>query len=138
MLHSYLPEAIYGSSAVVLNNVMYNIGGYLSSRSVAWCRLKSKYVTSWQFMDLSNSNFKGYSWREALVVENKIVYFGSSNENRTFVLEKEEQSEKLRVVRQDEGIDLRRGFWNSSSCVFKNEIYAFKRRNYGDVHIYSL
>ena len=56
-------------------------------------------------MDLENYSFKGYFWREALVVGNKIVYFGSHDQNATFVLEAEEEG-KLRVVRQDEGFDL--------------------------------
>ena len=52
-------------------------------------------------MDVTNYNFKRNFWREAFVVENKIVYFGSWNEKATFVLEKEEEAEQLRVVRKD-------------------------------------
>ena len=51
-------------------------------------------------MDLENYSFEGYCLREALVVGNKIVYFGSEDQNATFVLEEEEEG-KLRVVRQD-------------------------------------
>ena len=34
------------------------------------------------------------------------------NANATFVLELEEDSEQLKVVRTDGGFDLRRGYWN--------------------------
>ena len=52
-------------------------------------------------MDLPNLNFTGYSIREALVVGNAIVYFGSEYKNATFVVEKEEESEQLKVARED-------------------------------------
>ena len=58
-------------------------------------------------MDLENYSYKGYCYREALVAGNKIVYFGSRNQNATFMLEEEEEG-KLRVVRQDEGFELDR------------------------------
>lgn len=89
-------------------------------------------------MDLPHYDFTEYYDREALVVEDKIVYFGSSNEKITFVLEKEEESEKLKEVREDEGFNLLTGAYNTSSCVFKNEIYAFAKGNYEEVHRYSL
>ena len=117
---------------------MYNIGGAGSSHSLMWCRLSSTYRAKWEFTDLASHNFGGYYSREALAVEYKIVYFGSWNANATFVLEQEEESEQLKVVREDEGFDLVRGHWNTASCVFKNEIYAFKTGNYEEVHRYSL
>ena len=83
-------------------------------------------------MDLENYSFEGYYHREALVVGNKVVYFGSRNENATFVLEEEEEG-KLRVVRKDEGFDLDR-YYNTASCVFKKEIYAFQKCKYDKVH----
>ena len=52
-------------------------------------------------MDLPNYSFTGYYDREAFVMENKIVYFGWSNKNATFVLERDEESEQLKVVRED-------------------------------------
>ena len=109
---------------------MYNIGGYPSSHSVLWCRLSSTYAAKWKFVDLPNYSFTGYHNREALVGENTIVYFGAKNENTTFVLERDEESEQLEVVRKDEGFSLHRGYYNTASCVFKNEIYAFKTDNY--------
>ena len=63
------------SSAVVLNDVMYNIGGDGSTHSVEWYRLNAP--PNWKFMELrSNYDFRGFWFREALVLENKIVYFG--------------------------------------------------------------
>ena len=52
-------------------------------------------------MEIPNFSFNGYSRREALVVENKIVYFGSSDENASFVQEEGEESGKLKVARKD-------------------------------------
>ena len=89
------------------------------------CRLSSTYATEWKFVDLPNYSFKRYQEREAVVVENAIVYFGVNNKKSTFVLEQDEESEQLQVVREDEGFNLERGYWNTASCVLKNEIYAF-------------
>ena len=65
-----------------------------------WCQLSSSYLTDWKIMDLPNYSFKGHCVRDALVVENKIVYFGSSDKYVTFVLE-EEEGEQLKVVTED-------------------------------------
>ena len=55
----------------------------------------------WKFLDLPDNIFAGYySYWEAFVVENKIVYFGSRSENATFVLAIAEDSEQLKVVRK--------------------------------------
>ena len=86
---------------------------------------------------MSNYSFTGFYFREALPVENKIVNFGSNFEKKTYVLEQEEDSE-LKLVREDEGFDLLRGYYSTASCFLKNEIYAFKTWNYTDVHRYSL
>ena len=125
-----------GSSAVVLNSVIYNIGGGGSSHSVWWCSLLSNDPPKWKSMDLENYSFKGYRWREALVVGNKIVYFGSNNQNATFMLEEEEEG-TLRVTRKDDGFDLNRSI-NTASRVFKKEIYAFKTGKYDEVHRYNV
>ena len=66
-----------------------------------WCRLGSNQSPKWKFMEIPNFSFNGYSRREALVVENKIVYFGSSDENASFVQEEGEESGKLKVARKD-------------------------------------
>ena len=99
---------MFASSAVILNSVIYNIGGFGSSHSVLWCSLHSPNPPKWKPMDFENYSFKGYWYREALVVGNRIVYFGSRNKNATFVLEEEEEEGKPRVVRQDQGFYLNR------------------------------
>ena len=86
---------------MVYQSVIYNLGGYKCSHSVAWCRLSSTTHFRWKLADLAHHNFKGYYSREAFEVENKIVYFGSRDVNSSFVLEQEEDSEQLRVVRED-------------------------------------
>ena len=42
-------------------------------------------------MDLEKWNFREYRYRGALVVENKIVYFGSMDYYASFVLEEEKR-----------------------------------------------
>ena len=73
----------------------------------------------------------------AFVLEKRIVYFGSRNKNTTFVIEKEEKSEYLKIVREA-GFNLERLYNNNASSVFKNHIYAFKANDYRNVHSYSL
>ena len=82
--HSRLPEASYGSSAVVLNSVIYVIGGDPSSHSAMWCSLAYDAPFMWKFMDLPNYNFQRYWCREAFVVGKSIVYF-VSNYRETFL-----------------------------------------------------
>ena len=134
--HSQLPEATKHSSAVVFHNILYNIGGERSSHSLTLCHLSSQYQAQWKLMDLPNYDFKEYQFREVMTVENKIVYFGWYIQKTSFVLE--EESERLKVVREDGGFDLFRGDWSTASRVLGNEIYAFKTRNYKEVHRYSL
>ena len=74
-MHSQLLEPLMGSAAVVMNEVMYNIGGSGSSHSVMQCRLSSK--SKWEFMSIPKYSFNGYHNREAVLVENKIVFFGN-------------------------------------------------------------
>ena len=71
-------------------------------------------------------------------MEDKIGYFGSSGINATLVLKKEDESEQLRVEREEEGLFLWRGGYNAASCVSRNEIYAFTFKNYQEVYRYSL
>ena len=52
------------------------------------------------------------------MVEDKIVYFGSSDQKATFVLEKEEEMDQLRGARKDSVIDFERGDQNTASRVF--------------------
>ena len=73
------------------------------------------------------------------MVENKIVYLGESyREPGTFVLETNEESEQLRIIRKDSGFYLSRGLYDTASRVVRNEIYAFKNGNYDQVYRYSL
>ena len=50
-------------------------------------------------MDLPTHSFKNYRCREAFAVEKRIVYFGTSSEMATFMLEVKKGSEELKVVR---------------------------------------
>ena len=59
-------------------------------------------------------------------------------EEHDFRFGAEEESEQLNVVREDEGLNLWRGYYDAASCLFKNETYAFKTHNYEEVHRYSL
>ena len=66
------------------------------------------------------------------------MYFGSTDRNATFVMDREEEEGQLKVVREDEGIHFERGYWNASACMLKNGIYAFETHNYREVHRYGL
>ena len=135
-LHSQLPHGNFSSSALVLNAVIYNIGGEQSSHSLLWCNL-SRSLCKWKPMDLVYQNVQGFWLREAFTLENKIVYFGSWNKNATFVLEQEQETEQLKVVREDDGLFFLRGYWNGGSCAANKEIYAFKTLSQKDVYRYS-
>ena len=89
-------------------------------------------------MDIPNYSVTSSNWREAFEVENKIVCFGLNSAKTTEVIEQGEDSEKLQIIRKDLGFDLLKGDYNTASCVLKNEIYAFKREKYGEVHRYNL
>ena len=91
-----------------------------------------------EFIERPKYSFRRFNSREAFVLENKIVYFGSQNIKATFVLEQEEETELLKIISEDEGFDLEKGLTNTASCGFTNEIYAFKTWNYEEVHRYSL
>ena len=62
------------------------------------CRLSSDDSPKWKFIEILNYTFKRYSGREALALENKIVFFGCNY--ITFELEKCEKREQLKVVRK--------------------------------------
>ena len=67
--------------------------------------------------EVGGLSFVGYSCRDATVISNRIMYFGSYNNNATFVLRREEESNKLEVERKFPGIEYRRGGSNSSFCT---------------------
>ena len=69
---------------------------------------------------------------------NQIVNFGSNKKKVTLVFDIEEDSEKLKIKREEEGFQLWRGYDNTASRVVKEEIFAFTMANYKQVHRYSL
>lgn len=85
-LHSQLPEAIHGSSAIVLKEIIFNIGGNASSHSILYCDLKGQ--ADWSPAEIPNYSFKDQYYRMAHLIGNKIIYFGSFTSKSTFVLEK--------------------------------------------------
>ena len=113
-----LPEKIGASAATVLNDVLYNIGGMRSTNSVCWLDLLSE-SSKWNSVKtLGQTDFSGYHLRDATVVKNKIVYFGSRSEKATYVLEKGEEEGKLEVRSRFKGIDYERGDYRSSFCTY--------------------
>ena len=89
----FLPCLINGSSATVLNDVLFNIGGAESTNSVCWLDLLSEKATWNSVNTLGVADFSDHCYRDATVVKNKIVYFGESLWNRdqgTYVLEQKE------------------------------------------------
>ena len=74
--HSQLLQASQPSSAVIFNHVMYNVGG-------------------WDHLTLL----------EALLVKNWIVHFGWFEKYATYLFEKEEEPEELKIVREGQATD---------------------------------
>ena len=97
-----MPCAISKSSAVVLHKVLYNIGGSESTHSVMWYPLMAT-EASWHAFNLVNSAFIGFENREATLLEGKIVYFGDSNVEATYILKRKEESEELEVMEELQG-----------------------------------
>ena len=81
----------------------------------------------------AHTNFSNYHWRDSTVVKNKIVYFGSSNENATYRMEQEDQSRDLAVTSKFGGIDYQRGDRNSSFCTNLGKIYYFPTKKNKEV-----
>ena len=71
-----LPEDVSHSSATVLRDVLYNIGGSGSANSVHWLDLLSGKGKWNSVKTLGLTDFLDLWLREATVVMNKIVYFG--------------------------------------------------------------
>ena len=97
---------------------VYNIGGGgESTSSVEWLDLLDQ-PTGWNsFETLAEADFRNYFFRDATVVKDKIVYFGSNNENATYVLEPGEESKGLEVKSKFKGVSYERGDSNSSFCT---------------------
>ena len=70
-------------------------------------------------------------------MQNKIAYFGHENKDSTFVFEQDE-SEQLKVAREERGFGLMRGNWNTACCVYKMDIYAFSEKNWKELHRLSM
>ena len=90
------PVGMYGSAATILRGLLYNFGGNPSYHSVLWFDL-SQYGGDWKTMNIPLDSFLNHYARDATVVKDRIVYFGSHNIDVTFVLGTEAGSEQLRV-----------------------------------------
>ena len=126
-----LPEKISGSSATVVEDVLYNIGGDESTNSVSWLDL---FKSEWNsVLKLRVADFSDQGSRDATVVANKIVYFGSKGQDKaTYVLEKGEEG-GLEVKQIFTAIDYRRGLSDSSFCTYKEKIYFYPWNKYSEV-----
>ena len=81
-----LSQKIAGSSATILNDVLYSIGGDGSTSSVCWLDLLNEKAKWSLAKTLGQSDFSDHRLRDATVVKNTIIYFGSSDEKATYVL----------------------------------------------------
>ena len=81
--------------------MIYNIGGGGSSHSVLCYDMSEVDDPEWRGIKVAGFNFKGSYYHNALAVGDKIVFFGSNYYKKTLVLEKENESEQLIVVRQE-------------------------------------
>ena len=84
---------------------------------------------------LGQTDFSRHCLRDATVVKNKIVYFGSWNVDKaTYVLEEEKgEPRNLEVKSRFTPIDYTRGGWNSSFCTYKEKIYFFPKNKDSEV-----
>ena len=133
-----LPESIYGSSATVLNGVLYNIGGVYSKNSVCWFDLLSQKGKWNAVKTLATADFRGQCWKDATVLRNKIVHFGSFRDQNTYVLEQKGEEGNLEVKSRFKGIQYKRGWNNSSFCTYKDKIYFFHEDKYAEVWCFDL
>ena len=126
-----LPEEIAASSATVLNEVLYNIGGGGSTYSVVWVDLLSAKRT-WKSKKTVGlvADFSDHRLRDAAVLKNAIVYFGSNCEEATYVLEPKEE---LEVKSKFQKVSYFRGNGDSSFCTWKDKIYYFPLNRYTEV-----
>ena len=77
-------------------------------------------------------------WKDATVVSNQIVFFGSHKENATYLLKKESTSNGLRMEGKEGGIDYKRGAANSSFCTFREKIYFFALEKEDEVFCFNV
>ena len=128
-----LSSGVRSSSAVVLGDVLYNLGGHPLSYSVTWLDLASQHGSWNSLKTVGEACFLNHSFRGATLISNKIVYFGSRNENATYILEKEERSGILEVMSKFAGIEYRRGEKDASFCTYQEKIYFFPTNSYSQV-----
>ena len=83
-------------------------------------------------------NFSGFMHRDASVVKNQIIFFGSNNDNSTYVLQPQHKSNALEAIHKYNGIDYERAANNSSFCIFKDKMYFFAKNNYTDVYDWDI
>lgn len=98
-LDSCLPEGVRASSAVILDNTMYNIGGYGSSHSIHKCDQGSTH--NWVALDIPGYGVTGMKYIFSFALNNQIISFVSHHSRDAFVFEKEKHSEELALVRKD-------------------------------------
>ena len=134
---SDLPQAMRGSSATILRNVLYNIGGRESTHSILYYKLTGN-THKWSPLNVKNYNFSKYAFRDATVVSNTIVFFGSLDKNATFLLEQEHNSDKLEVKAEEVGMNYARGVNDTSFATLDNSIYVFETNSYTQVFKFSL
>ena len=119
-----LITTVYGCSATVLNNVLYCIGGggTFEQRSSSLDLLSTK--RTWKQHTVGGFNFANL-FRDATVVKNEIVYFGSHERKETCILDAPKGSKNLRVKTRFDGIEYVRGYRDSSFCVCQEKIFFF-------------
>ncbi len=75
-------------------------------------------------------------WRQAAVVGDRVIYFGSNCKEKTYILE--QVGEELKVVGEEEGFDFRWGSDDDSFTSYKDTLYCFPKNIYDEVHSFSL
>ena len=116
----------------MLNNVLYNMGGHDSTFSVCWLDLVSEKPKWTSIRTLGQSaDFTGQCYRDATVVKNTIVFFGSPNQDKTtYVLEQEEKAGEranLELKSRSAPINYSRGINSSSFCTYKYKICFYAK-----------
>ena len=62
----------------MLNDVLYNLGGYQSKNSVHWLELENK-EREWKArVTLGKIDFRDYCFRDATVVGKQVIFFGQN------------------------------------------------------------
>ena len=105
-----LPEKIWGSSAIVMSDVLYNLGGHNSTKSVYWLDLVSE-KRSWNSLKTLRPDETVFNqfYRDASVVKNTIVNFRSYPENETYVLKQEEGFKNIELISKFTGMTTSEG-----------------------------